>query len=332
MERSAARCLIAQSNRFSWGKILSGWRCSGRLSLLDALPVLLLSLWLFFDWPGLSKTHHSGAGTTLGVWRQTPQFVRSVRAGVVSSLPLFDLQFVEGFFAMAEKKMLAYHGNEEFRRRFLDEMRWHQKQDRVIQGTYGNNWDHENFRGCAVGCSINSLNRMLKPESDFHSSDFQIYPLHLGWPAWVASVEELIFENISEDSSPDLFPLELSQSVKAGVDLQRVFFPLMIWVVSRGACRWSSRGLGWELFRCLLNLAQGNEVRLSREIWEASVNHFESRLRGFIELLSKRESVQIDYGAMREVIRSVWLFESDCFISELRCEFIRLISQLEPEK
>ena len=69
-------------------------------------------------------------------------------------------------------KLLAFRGDPLVtRERFLEEMNWHEDQDRVTQLTYGESCNTENFRGCGVGCTINSLARItgLKLNTSQHS-------------------------------------------------------------------------------------------------------------------------------------------------------------------
>lgn len=55
------------------------------------------------------------------------------------------------------KKLRAFHNDATFKKEIVREVLKHQKQDQIIQGTYGDIEDGV-WRGCAVGCSIHSYN------------------------------------------------------------------------------------------------------------------------------------------------------------------------------
>ncbi len=76
------------------------------------------------------------------------------------------------------KTLLSYHGKTSIKRRYLKRVRAHAKTDELIKGTY---WD--NGKGCAVGCTV-------------HSGDHKAYETELGIPAWLAHLEDVIFENL----------------------------------------------------------------------------------------------------------------------------------------
>ena len=54
--------------------------------------------------------------------------------------------------------MLAYHSDPTLKRDMLAELAEHRKLDQIVKGTYGQGTNGD-FKGCAVGCSIHSLNK-----------------------------------------------------------------------------------------------------------------------------------------------------------------------------
>lgn len=87
------------------------------------------------------------------------------------------------------KEMRAFHGKAELKETLLAEIKWHEEQDKIVQGTYGN--EGNEFKGCAVGCSIHSLNRKLG--KNFSTSDHKIYETELGIPETLAYLEDSLF-------------------------------------------------------------------------------------------------------------------------------------------
>lgn len=62
----------------------------------------------------------------------------------------------------------SFHNDEKLKSALLKEIKKHRKADRIIQGTYGFQ-DDKDFKGCAVGCSVHSLNIIKK-------KDYQTFP------------------------------------------------------------------------------------------------------------------------------------------------------------
>jgi hypothetical protein len=105
----------------------------------------------------------------------------------------------------------------------LSALLWHQKQDNFVRGRY-----FENGKGCAVGCSLESVARMKGLALDY--SDHKEFEKHLGVPEWLARVEDVIFERVSIDRSKT-WPLEFIEAVNEGSDLNQIKAPFMIFVL-----------------------------------------------------------------------------------------------------
>jgi len=114
--------------------------------------------------------------------------------------------------------MLSYLNNTKLKRDFVKEIKWHQDQDKTIKGTYqeGTNGD---FKGCAVGCSIHSLNRLNGTK--FETSKHKVYETALGIPEWLARLEDDIFEGLPTEEALK-WPLRFSKAIPVGVDLEPV--------------------------------------------------------------------------------------------------------------
>ena len=71
--------------------------------------------------------------------------------------------------------MLAYHNDPAVKAKYVGRMEAHMAADDLRHCIY---W--VNGKGCAVGCTI-------------HSSDHAAYETELGWPEWLAHLEDSIF-------------------------------------------------------------------------------------------------------------------------------------------
>ena len=98
----------------------------------------------------------------------------------------------------------------------LEEIEKHRKADQILQGTYGK--ENGKWRGCAVGCSIHSIN--LKLNKDYKTSDHSVYETELGIPEWLARVEDTIFEGLPVEKAV-LWPERFTKAIPVGVtDIQ----------------------------------------------------------------------------------------------------------------
>jgi len=94
----------------------------------------------------------------------------------------------------------------------------HRIQDQIIQGTYGEE-ENGKWKGCAVGCSIHSLN--LRLGKDLDTSNHKVYETELGIPEWLARLEDRIFEGLPKEEAV-LWPGKFLESIQVGVDLEPV--------------------------------------------------------------------------------------------------------------
>lgn len=126
---------------------------------------------------------------------------------------------------MAEK-YVAYHGDAELKEKFVALVRWHREQDKFIQGWYWKDaWEGltiipEKGRGCAVGCSIESL-RKITGRGDIKHNDHDAYAKLLGVPFSIAYLEDYIFEELSEQDAK-LWPERFAEAIPVGANLSAV--------------------------------------------------------------------------------------------------------------
>jgi hypothetical protein len=117
--------------------------------------------------------------------------------------------------------MRTYHGNAAFKAAFLAELARHEAADHLVQGMYGRLAGDGTFRGCGVGCSLASLNALAGRPVTERTDQHARYPTELGWPQWLAYVEDAIFEGLPK-SLARTWPRRLSEAVPVGVAIPEV--------------------------------------------------------------------------------------------------------------
>ncbi len=114
--------------------------------------------------------------------------------------------------------MKSFLNDPELKRAMLRELTWHAEQDAFVQGIYWSGED-DDFEGCAVGCSINSLNRLNG--TDLVNDDHSVYEEYLGLPEWLAILEDKIFEMLPAQEAKK-WPLQFIKAIPVGVELDKV--------------------------------------------------------------------------------------------------------------
>ena len=123
-------------------------------------------------------------------------------------------------------EMLAYHSDATLKREMLAELAEHRKLDQLVKGTYGKG-SNGDFRGCAVGCSIHSLNR--KRGTKYAYGDHEAYEAGFGIPRQLAYLEDRIFENLTVDFGK--WPERFMRAITPGADLSLVAPKFMLWLL-----------------------------------------------------------------------------------------------------
>jgi hypothetical protein len=107
------------------------------------------------------------------------------------------------------------------KKEFVAELVKHQEADDFIRGTY---W--KNGKGCAVGCSIESVSRLKNLELK-NFSDHEKYPELLGIPEWLAQLEDALFENMALKKSKS-WPVDFAEAIHTGADLEKIRVPFLV--------------------------------------------------------------------------------------------------------
>ena len=117
---------------------------------------------------------------------------------------------------------LSYQNDSKLKKMFVAEIVKHREADQIIQGTYGE--DNVKFKGCAVGCSIHSLN--IKLGKNYDTNDHAALAREiLGGEQneWLAQLEDTIFEGLSVEKSK-LWPEQFAKAIPVGARLEPVKF------------------------------------------------------------------------------------------------------------
>lgn len=101
------------------------------------------------------------------------------------------------------KILLAFHGDEKRKERYLKRVQNHYTHDEIVKGLY---W--ENGKGCAVGCTI-------------QGNDHKKYETLLGIPEAIARLEDTLFEGMGNEKAKE-FPLRFLSAIAVGSDLSLV--------------------------------------------------------------------------------------------------------------
>jgi hypothetical protein len=118
--------------------------------------------------------------------------------------------------------MRAYHSDPTLKTRVLAELATHEAADRLLQD-YGY-WradDSGAYRGCGVGCSLESLRAVMGLETIDHK-DYGLYESLVGVPRVLATLKERLFEHLSPEVARQL-PRRFLEAIQPGADLSMVF-------------------------------------------------------------------------------------------------------------
>ena len=114
--------------------------------------------------------------------------------------------------------MLTYHNDPELKKAIVEEMNNHRTADQFIKGSY-KEWDGTTFKGCAVGCAIDSFNKKLGKK--YSNDDHAVFEDAIGVPEWLARLQDTIFEGLPNNESSQ-FAVDLLEAIPVGVKIDAV--------------------------------------------------------------------------------------------------------------
>ncbi len=124
--------------------------------------------------------------------------------------------------------MQTYQNDPALKASFLAEIGKHEELDAFLKGTYSTT-DKTAFRGCAIGCSIHSLNALQGKPQKGEFADHDRVAADLGWPLWLAYLEDNVFESLPDELSKT-WPRRLAEAVPVGAVIDdSVLAKIMVW-------------------------------------------------------------------------------------------------------
>lgn len=124
----------------------------------------------------------------------------------------------------------AFHNDPKLKADLLVEVEKHRRADAIVAGTYEEYRADGQFIGCAVGCSIESLNRLRGRH--FKKSNHAAYPKLVGVPEWLAQLQDAIFEDMPAERRAK-WPGQFWKAIRPGADLESVKAPFLIYILKQ---------------------------------------------------------------------------------------------------
>ncbi len=122
--------------------------------------------------------------------------------------------------------MLTYHNNKKIKSSIVAEMKKHQKNDQFIKGSYSKM--NGKFKGCAVGCAIDSFN--IRLGKAYKNDSHKAFEEAIGVPEWLARLQDGVFENLPDGESSQ-FAVDLLDAIPVGVDLTPVKWKFSVYLL-----------------------------------------------------------------------------------------------------
>jgi hypothetical protein len=125
--------------------------------------------------------------------------------------------------------MLSYHNDENLKNLVVAEMIKHQEQDQFIKGAYEKL--NGKFKGCAVGCTIDSVNVILG--KSYKTSEHKVFEEALGVPEWLARLQDSLFEGllVGENSQ---FAVDFLGAIPVGINLEPIKWKFCAFILKEG--------------------------------------------------------------------------------------------------
>jgi hypothetical protein len=140
---------------------------------------------------------------------------------------------------------LSYHGEHAFKNEVVTLAHGHRALDLLRVGKY----DHGNGIGCSVGC--------FALDYGLRAGDHAVLAEHLGWPQWLVSIQDNIFERLPARER-NKWHVDLVEAVPVGVDLDGLYAR---WVSLTSTVNASFSDASYAFFNGQTSLAEYKAVR-----------------------------------------------------------------------
>jgi hypothetical protein len=150
--------------------------------------------------------------------------------------------------------LISFNNDHQLKSDLITEVLKHQELDQIIQGTYGK--ENGIWKGCAVGCSIHSLNKIRN--KNYAYGDHSVYEKEFGVPRMIARLSDKIFEGL-DASEAKRFPLGFWNAVQIGKNLDPVWRKFLVWLLvdeNDGVIKHAKRNQTKEAITNVANLIQ----------------------------------------------------------------------------
>ena len=126
--------------------------------------------------------------------------------------------------------MLSYHNDASLKSLVVQEMQKHQEQDQFIKRSYGREHNGK-FKGCAVGCTIDSVNVLL--EKTYNTSSHTVLEEALGVPVWLSRLQDSFFESLPVGENSQ-FAVDFLEAIPVGINLEPVKWKFCAFLMREG--------------------------------------------------------------------------------------------------
>lgn len=168
------------------------------------------------------------------------------------------------------EQLISFKNDPALKEMLVTEIENHRKADQLIKGTYGEGTNGD-WKGCAVGCSIHSLNHKLG--KSYKTSDHSVYEKELGLPEWLARLEDTIFEGLPTEDA-QLWPTQFTKAIPVGVNLEPIKWQFCSFILKENIERVLALDIKDDLKEQVVKSIQGvlslHETALATGKWDES--------------------------------------------------------------
>jgi hypothetical protein len=125
--------------------------------------------------------------------------------------------------------MQAYNNNPTFREQVLNEIKRHEELDMFQKGIYGET-NNNDFKGCAIGCTIHSLNLINHTTLGYNSHEHVAKILDVD--VELCYLIDRIFEGLPTENAKT-FTYRIWSAIRTGADTSDVCRAVKIWILQQ---------------------------------------------------------------------------------------------------